>query len=373
MLNRRQLISSTGAAAAAIVAGGLTPSSVHAAQAAGAKGKPTRALMKLGADVEEVDDAHMKAMARWGIKNVYARARIADPARMYPTIDELKQMRGIAERNGVSIDILRPRNLAMLNIDAEKYPAIMLGDNPQRDRDIEGFQTMIRNCAAVGIPGIRYTLSIVGNQRTGNVPGRGDSTYKQSKMSDFQRDKPLTRAGRVPPDLYWERISYFLDRVVPVATEYKVRLASHMEDAMVPPEGYQGLSPVTNTLEGAKKFCAIQDSPYHGLLFCIGTFAEMLQNPTKDIYEVTRWFGERKKIHLVDFRNIRGNRQEFIETFPDEGDIDMLRVMQVLKEVGYDGMVVPDHQPVNPDGPEQVNAFQYGYIRGLIQAVDRMT
>jgi mannonate dehydratase len=370
MMNRRQLLASSGVAAAAAVAGGMASRSSAASQGAGAK--PTRALMKLGADVETVDDATMKAVARWGIRNVYARATIADPERMYPTVDELKKMREIAERNGVSIDILRPRNLAMLNIDAEKYPAIMLGDSPQRDRDIEGFQTMIKNCAAVGIPGIRYTLSIVGNQRTGNVPGRGDATYKQSKMSDFQRDKPLTKAGRVPPDLYWERITYFLDRVVPVATQYKVRLASHMEDAMVPPEGYQGLSPVTNTLEGAKKFCSIQESPYHGLLFCIGTFAEMLQSPS-GIYEVTRYFGERKKIFLVDFRNIRGNRQEFIETFPDEGDIDMLRVMKVLKDVGYDGMVVPDHQPVSPGGPEQVNAFQYGYSRGLIDAVDHMT
>jgi mannonate dehydratase len=329
--------------------------------------------MKLGADVEQVDDATMKAMVRWGIKNCYARAQIADRERLYPTVDELKQMKEIAERNGMSIDILRPRNLAMLNIDREPHPAIMLGQNPQRDRDIEGFQTMIKNCAEVGIPGIRYTLSIVGNQRTGKVPGRGDATYVTSKMSDFKPDMPLTRAGRVPPELYWERITYFLDRVVPVANEYKVRLASHMEDAMVPPEGYEGLSPVTNTVEGAKKFVSIQESPYHGLLFCVGTFAEMLEDPAKDLYEVMRWFGSRKKIFLVDFRNIRGNRQQFVETFPDEGSLDMVKVMQVFKEVGYDGMIVPDHQPVTPGGPEEVNAFQYGYIRALIQAVDHMS
>jgi mannonate dehydratase len=366
-MNRRELLS--GAVAAAASVADLSPRSSSAAEPKHNRATPTRALMKLGADVETVDDATMKAVARWGIKNCYARAAIADPDRLYPTVDELRQMREIAERNGVSIDILRPRNLAMLNIDAEKHPAIMLGDSPQRDRDIEGFQTMIRSCAAAGIPGIRYTLSIVGNQRTGKVPGRGDATYVSSKMSDFKRDKPLTRAGKVPPELYWERITYFLDRVVPVANEYKIHLASHMEDAMVPPEGYEGLSPVTNTVEGAKKFVSIQDSPYHGLLFCVGTFSEMLENPSKDIYDVVRWFGARKKIFLVDFRNIRGNRQEFVETFPDEGSVDMFKVMQIFKDVGYDGMIVPDHQPITPGGPLEVNAFQYGYIQAMIQAV----
>jgi mannonate dehydratase len=85
---------------------------------------------------------------------------------------------------------------------------------------------------------------------------------------------------------------------------------------------------------------------------------------------VIRYFGSRKKIFCVDFRNIRGNRQEFVETFPDEGSVDMLEVMRTFKQVGYDGMICPDHQPQNPGGPEQVNAFQYGYIRGLLQAVD---
>lgn len=384
-MDRRQFFSSTGSAAATVAATSWAAGPALAQSSArSALSKPS--LMKLGADVEKVNDASMKAMARWGIKNCYARAMIADKDRLYPTVDELHQMREIAERNGLSIDILRPPNLTMSNVDHEKHPAIMLGESPQRDRDIEAFQTMIKNCAEAGIPGIRYTLSIVGNTRSGTVPGRGDSTYVASKMADYQGgektaiegrnlnsviNKPITKAGRVSADMYWERITYFLDRVVPVANQYKVKLASHMEDAMVP-QPYEGVDLVTNTVEGAKKFVSIQESPYHGLLFCVGTFSEMLENPKRDIYDVIRWFGDRKKIHLVDFRNIRGNRQSFVETFPDEGDIDMLRVMRVLKETGYDGMVVPDHQPVNPDGPEQVNAFQFGYIRGLMQAVDQI-
>ena len=409
MLNRREIMRSAPAFAAAgtvTAAGSMAPAAVVLAQAAaGATAAHKPVVMKAGANVNLVDDNTMRAVARWGIKNCYAFASIADPERLYPTVDELKTMQDIAQRNGVNVDILRPLNLTMSNIDDEKYPAIMLGQSPQRDRDIEAFQNTIKNCAEAGISGMRYTLSIVGNTRSRTAPGRGDAIYVGSRMTDYSGpprnanrtvptaadqvagdgaprrrgggpnrgliNKSITRAGRITADMYWERITYFLDRVVPVANQYKIKLASHMEDAMVP-LGYEGVDLVTNTVEGAKKFVSIQNSPYHGLLFCIGTFSEMLQNPGKDIYDVVQWFGANKKIHLVDFRNIRGNRQDFVETFPDEGDIDMLRVMQILRDTGYDGMVVPDHTPQSPGGPEQVDAFQYGYIRGLLQAVGRL-
>ena len=358
-MNRREFISTSGIAAAA---GAAAPSP------APAQTRPV--LMKIGTFVQTVDDASMKAVARWGIKNIYARPTVADPNRLYATVDELKRMRDTAERNGVTIDILRPINLAMTNIDVEKNPAIMLGQSPQRDRDIEQMQTMIRNCATAGIPAMRYTLSLGALLRTGTIPGRGDATYRHFKQSDLKPPKPMTRAGRVTQDMYWERISYFLERMVPVANEYKVRLLSHMEDNMA--ASYQGIDLVHNTIEGVKKFLSIKESPYHGLLFCIGTFSEMLQDPAKEIYDVIRYFGSRKKIFMVDFRNIRGNRQEFAETFPDDGSVDMAQALQVLKEVGYDGMLCPDHTPETPGGPEEVMAFQYGYIRALIQAAPLM-
>lgn len=371
-MNRRNFFTSSVAAGAAITMGGGLSPGVASAQGTGRQAASSRSLMKAGTllDANEITDEDFRRVRRYGIQNVYARAPISDPDRMYATVTELRRMKEVGERNGVSVDIVRPRNLAMSNIDSERWPAIMLGESPQRDRDIEGFQQLIRNCAIAGISGIRYTLSIVGNQRTGYVPGRGDSYYRYSKMADFDMNAPMTRAGRVDEDMYWERITYFLDRIVPVANEYKIKVMSHMEDAMVPP-GYRGLYPVTNTVEGARRFVSIQESLYHGLLFCIGTFAEMGQNPTQ-VYDVLREFGKKKKIFLIDFRNIRGSRQEFAETFPDEGEIDMLRCLRILKETGYDGMICPDHWPQNPDGQAPIMAFQYGYIRGLLQAVDQM-
>jgi mannonate dehydratase len=98
----------------------------------------------------------------------------------------------------------------------------------------------------------------------------------------------------------------------------------------------------------------------------------MLQDPNTEIHDVIRYFGERHKIFNIHFRNIRGKRDDFYETFPDEGDVDMAKVMMTLRDVSYPYMVMPDHMPRHADDPDQHQAFAfgYGYIRALIQAVN---
>jgi mannonate dehydratase len=98
----------------------------------------------------------------------------------------------------------------------------------------------------------------------------------------------------------------------------------------------------------------------------------MLERPGEEIFDVIRWFGTRKKILNVHFRNIQGRFLNFRESFIDDGDVDMLRAMRVYKEVGYDGMLMPDHVPrVQGDASQaQGFAFAFGYIKALIAAVN---
>ena len=112
-----------------------------------------------------------------------------------------------------------------------------------------------------------------------------------------------------------------------------------------------------------------------GLNFCQGTVSEQLEKPGEQIFDVIRYFGSRKKIFSVHFRNIEGGFLNFRETFIDNGSVDMLKAMRVYREVGYDGMMMPDHVPqtVGDEGGKQGYAFAYGYIRALIQAVDAET
>jgi mannonate dehydratase len=271
--------------------------------------------------------------------------------------------------------MIAPPFLASSHVDRTEHPAIMLGQSPQRDRDIEQLQILIRNCAKVGIPAIKYNMSLLGVLRIESTPGRGGTRLSTWRLRDAKPSTPLTKAGRVTADIYWERITYFLDRVIPVANENKIRMACHPHDPGVPPvTGYQGVDAVLGTTDGLKKFLSIRESPYHGLNFCQGTVSEMLQDPGKEIFDVIRYFGSRKKIFNVHFRNIRGKRDDFQEVFPDEGDIDFVKAMLVYKEIEYPYMMMPDHVPRHPDDPrgDQAFAFCYGYIRALIQAVDQM-
>jgi mannonate dehydratase len=217
-------------------------------------------------------------------------------------------------------------------------------------------------------------MSLLGVVRTERTPGRGDATYSTWRLKEAHPNPPLTRAGRVDADMFWERITYFLERVIPVANEYKIRMACHPHDPGMPPEGYQGVVRVLGTVDGLKRFITIKESPYHGLNFCQGTVSEMLSDPGKEIFDVIRYFGTRKKIFNVHFRNIRGHRDDFQEVYPDEGDIDFVKALQVYIEVGYPYLMMPDHVPQAPNDPGglQSFAFCYGYIRALLQAAERM-
>lgn len=356
-MNRRQFVTASGAVAA-----------VSSAAPSPSAASPLR--MHLGCQSAPTNDTHLKYLARYGVRHICGYPAI-EGGRLYATVEELKSMVDLAGRSGITVECAAPPFLASSHIDREKHPAIMLAESPERDRDIEDFQTFVKNCAAAGIPSVKYNMSILGVLRTGRTAGRGDCTYSQWKLAAAHPNPPLTRAGTVTADRFWERITYFLDRVVPVAAEYKVRIACHPHDPGVAPEGYQGVVRVLGTVDGLKRFVSIRENPYHGLNFCQGTVSEMLQDPGTEIFDVIRYFGTRQKIFNVHFRNIRGHRDDFVEVYPDEGDINFVKAIQVYKEVGYPYMLMPDHVPQAPADPSglQSFAFCYGYIRALLQSV----
>jgi mannonate dehydratase len=290
------------------------------------------------------------------------------------TPEDLERTRDLCEKHGITMEMVALPFLTSSHIDHERKGAIMLGKSPERDRDIENIQKNIAACAKAGIPAFKYNMSLLGVLRTGTTPGRGGSRYSTWRLADAREDPPLTRAGKVTADMAWERITYFLDRVIPVCNEYKVRAACHPHDPGVPPQGFRGVVRVLGTPEGLRRFVSIQESPYHGLNLCLGTTAEMLQDPRREIHDIIHEFGRRKKIFNIHFRNIRGKRDGFQEVFADEGDMDMLQVALTLHEVGYEYMLMPDHVPGHRDDPSglQAFAFAYGHIIGTLQAVAAM-
>ena len=334
---------------------------------------PRKALMKVGTQNASSDEI-LRLLAAFGVNHVCS----ALPS---PRLDEqwsvegLTKLRERVESFGIKLDIV-PLPLSSSYITKSENPNIMLGKSPERDREIDDLCQMIRNTARAGIPALKYNLSILGVVRTESTPGRGGTSYSTFVYDNAKQEPPLTEAGPVNADEYWERITYFLKRVIPVAEEYKVRLACHPHDPGMPiDKGYRGVHTVLGSVAGLKHFVDIVPSKYHGLNFCQGTVSEMLLKPGEEIFDVIRYFGSRGKIFNVHFRNIRGRFLNFKETFIDDGDVDMLSAMRVYKEVGYDGMMMPDHVPKITADPQGYQAFAYtfGYIKALIAAVDSET
>lgn len=323
--------------------------------------------MKVGTQHSH-DDAVLRVISCFGVKNICSTLPSTKMDDKW-SVDGLKRLRERVESHGISLDTI-PLPLSSAYITRSENPNIMLGKSPERDREIDNICQMIRNCAQAGIPMVKYNMSILGVVRSEPTPGRGISKFSTFSYDKAKQDPPLTEAGRVTSEIAWERIAYFLNKVVPVATEYKVKMGCHPHDPGMPKDkGFRGVNRVLGNVEGLKKFIEINPSPYHGLNFCQGTISEMLADPNKEIHDVIRYFGSRKKIFNVHFRNIRGHFLDFQETFPDDGDVNLLQCARTYQEVGYDGMLMPDHVPrIDTDeGGRQAFAFAFGYIQAAIQ------
>ena len=160
----------------------------------------------------------------------------------------------------------------------------------------------------------------------------------------------------------------FLDEVIPVAEEVGIKFAMHPDDPPTSPMG--GLQRIMSSVEDYDWLLAANPSKANGITYCIGCFAELGCNLEGLI---DRWSN---RIHFVHFRNISGCQDDFVETFPDDGDVDLLSVLRKLNEVGYTGCIRPDHAPklsgeyVEIEGYGfQGHIFTAGYLRGLLTAV----
>ena len=371
-MHRRRFMRLAGmGAATGALANSLTPAQLASAgQQAPGKQLPRKALMKVATQHGSSDEI-LRYLAAFGVNHICSAL---PSARMdeHWSVEGLLKLRERVESFGIMLDMV-PLPLSSSYITAAENPHIMLGKSPQRDREIDDVCQMIRNTAKAGIRALKYNLSILGVIRTEPTPGRGGASYSTFVYDRARQEPPLTEAGSVNADQYWERITYFLKRVIPVAEEHKVRMACHPHDPGMPRDkGYRGVHTVLGSVEGLKRFIDIVPSKYHGLNFCQGTIAEMLQKPGEEIFDVIRYFGSRGKIFNVHFRNIRGGFLNFRETFIDDGDVDMLKAMRAYKEVGYDGMIMPDHVPEISGDARRSQAFAYtfGYIKALIAAVE---
>lgn len=370
--SRREVLASIGATAA-MGSANLLPAASQPPDNPNAKQATKPVLMKVGSQHGGAGKTNLAFLARHGVSSLDPGSPKSIKGVGWDLADALKQKEACQEY-GIHLEAYH-LPLSSAGIARVSMPNIMLGRSPERDREIELIQQMISVAGEAGVKLLQYNTTIHGVLRTGKTTdqARGDASYNTWNYEEaLKRNEPHTIAGRVTIDEIYERITYLLDRILPVAEEYDVKLANHIADPPVP-AGYRGItrwnSP--NVFEGIKRFARLSDSPSHGFNLCLGSVASGLIDPKTEIVPIIHWVGARNQIFNIHMRNIRGGWNNFQEVYPDNGDMDFVQAVRALRDVGYSGMLMPDHVPEHnhPDSDSQARAFAFGYIKALIQAV----
>lgn len=253
--------------------------------------------------------------------------------------------------------------------DTAPMDAIRLG-LPGRDEVIEQLLVQIRAMGQLGIPVLCYNWMAVSSwARTDfEVPLRGGALSSGYSHAVAESLPPLAPAGSITPEQLWAALGYFLDAVVPEAEAAGVRLSLHPDDPPIPLT--RQVPRIISSLDAYRRVLDLHPSPSNAITLCQGNFALM----TDDLPAVIREFGGRKAVAFVHFRDVRGTVQDFIETFQDEGQNDLVACMRAYAEVGFDGPLRPDHVPTlhgesnaRPGYATMGRLFALGYIRALEQ------
>lgn len=325
--------------------------------------------MYIGTQTACRNETDIQLLAQLGVRNVDQTPQ--EPWEEWTT-ELLVELRERFDKHGINLEMI---HIPLGSQSAFKNGAgsIFLPPSDERERQLDRMCETVRMAGEAGLRGLNYNITILGHLRTENRYGRGGARLSSFEYDKLDQSLPEFEGGPADEDEMWERIQYWLDRIIPVAEEHKVQMACHPSDPGIGVGNtYRGVARVMGMVEGLKKLTEIYDSPYNGLNFCLGCVSEALENPAAEVYDVIRWFGERKKIFNLHFRNIKGGLGNFVEVLPDEGDVNMLKALRTFKEVGYEYMIMPDHVPglVGENGGQVGFAYTYGYIHALLQAVD---
>ena len=151
-----------------------------------------------------------------------------------------------------------------------------------------------------------------------------------------------------------------------MAEEAGVRIGIHPDDPPVPELGGVPRC-IFSSFDGYQRALEIADSPNVGVCLCVGCWLEGGALMGKGVLETIRYFGERSKLFKVHFRNVDEPLPHFVETFIDDGYMDMYKVMRELREVDFDGVFIADHIPLMGGDPRIGTAYTMAYMKALLR------
>ena len=302
----------------------------------------------------------------WGVTNNKGK---------YWTYEELRSLRESIESHGL-------RLAAIENFDPAHWYDILL-DGPEKVTQLEALKQMIRDIGRAGIPMMGYYFSLAGVWGwSSRNSGRGSAKSVEFNRAAVEINSPIPKgmvwnmrydehqSGELQPvgrKEMWERLTYFLNEMLPVAEDAGVRLVAHPDDPPLPE--LRRTARLFYEPSEYEKLLDVSSSPANGFELCMGTIQEMGKG---DIYEFLDKHSSMKNIGYIHFRNVVGKIPHYREAFVDEGDIDMVRALRILKKNNYAGLLIPDHTPeMSCQAPWHAGmAFALGYMRGAMQAIE---
>ena len=245
----------------------------------------------------------------------------------------LMRMKQAYESFGFTLDVIEsrpPLNLAKRGL-------------PGGDAEIDAVCRLTENMGRLGIRTWCYEWMTDFNwlRTSTGAESRGGSLvsgYNHALMAGA----PDTELGPISEERLWETLEHFLRRVVPVAEEFGVQLAMHPDDPPLSP--IRNVGRIMRSIENYRRLLELVPSPVNGITLCQGNFALM----TKDLPAVIQEFGSQGKVFFVHLRDVAGTVEDFVETWHDDGPTDLLRCLREYAEVGFDGVLRPDHVPTVP-------------------------
>lgn len=292
-----------------------------------------------------------------------------DPDRLWSPA-ELAALRRDINEAGLELE-------AIENFDPAHWHDVLL-DGPRKQVQLENLKTMIRHVGEAGIPIFGYNFSIagVGSRISGpfargaahsvGMEGVDDTPVPNGMVWNMVYDANAT-TGVLPEidhEQLWSRLGDFLDALLPVALQAGVRLAAHPDDPPAPRVRRQPRLVYQPAMY--QRLIDMNPNPANALEFCVGTLAEMAEG---DVYEAAEQYSRQGRIAYVHLRNVRGKVPSYRETFIDDGDVDIARVLRILAASDFDGVVIPDHTPqLTCDAPWHAGmAYALGYIKAILQ------
>lgn len=286
--------------------------------------------------------------------------------------DDLIRLKKEIESHGLTWE-------AIENFDPAHWFDILL-DGPKRVQQMSNLKYIVSNIGKAGIPIIGYYFSIAGVWGWTNKPfGRGNAMTVGFNENDIDINQPIKKGmvwnmtydpGAFNEDLpkitreeMWERLSWFLKEILPVAEEYGIKMVAHPDDPPMPE--MRNSARLFYSIKEYEKLLTLSGSPSNGFEFCMGTLQEMTEG---NVLESLDKHSAANNIGYIHFRNVKGKVPNYREVFVDEGDLNMAEAIRILKKNNYQGILIPDHSPaMSCDAPWHASmAYALGYMKALI-------